>query len=140
EELLGERALEVGDGSVDQLRAIVGGHYFHARWQARLDFRQLRLDALDHTQGVLAITHDRHAADHIAGTVEIGDTATHVGPELDAPDVTNQDRRAAALVAADNDLLEILHGAGIAAPAHHVFTAVQLDEPPANVVVALADC
>ena len=59
---------------------------------AGLDLLELRLDALDHLQRVLALPHDDDAGDDVARAVQIGDAAPQVGAERDRADVAHADR------------------------------------------------
>ena len=67
--------------SLDQAGPVVGRHDPHARRQRRLHLAQLRLDAVDHAQRVLAEAHDDDAADDLALAVELGDAAADVGAD-----------------------------------------------------------
>ena len=48
-------------------------------------------------------------------------------------------RTASRLVRLDDDLLDVLDALQVAAPAHHELAARELDEAPADLVVALPD-
>ena len=64
---------------MDQVGAIVDGADRHVGGQARLDFGDLLLEAIDHRQRIFAIPRHRDARDDFAFTVEFGDAATLVG-------------------------------------------------------------
>src|SRR5438477_348339 len=70
--------------------------------------------------------------------VELDEPAAEVGPEVHAADVSDEDRRAVP-VRADGDLLDVGHGADVAAAAHHVLRTPPLDEAAADVVIRAAD-
>ena len=126
------------DGPLDQRRAVVGGDDLDALGQRRLDLFQLLLDPLDDVQGVLAGPHDDDAAHRVAFAVEVGDAAADFRSQGDGAEVLDQDRRS-LLVRSDDDLFDVLHALGVAPPADHVLRAGELDQPPAHVVVAVAN-
>ena len=61
------------------------------------------------------------------------------GPSVDLRDVLDQHRRAGLRVDRDDDVLDVLERAHVAAAAHHVLGAGELEQPAADLVVALAD-
>src|SRR6185503_18265377 len=71
-------------------------------------------------------------------SVEIAEPAPEVRPDRHAAEIPHEDGHA-ALVGADDDRLEVLDGARVAAAADHVLGSRELDEPPSDVLVAVAD-
>ncbi len=134
---LDQRGLQVVDGAQDQLGPVVDGDDLDARRQAGLDLLELGLDALDDVQGVLALAHDDDAGDHVARPVQVGDAAADVRAQHHLADVLDPDGRA-ALAGREDDLLDVLERLGVAAPAHHVLGAAELDQAAADIVVAAA--
>src|SRR5205085_5128002 len=94
DELLGELVPEVVHGALDQLRAVVGRHDLHARGQAALQLRELRLDRGDRFQRVLPGAHHDYTADDFTLTVQVGHAAAHLGPQLDVRDIPQENRDA----------------------------------------------
>ena len=94
------------DRSFDQGRAVGDGHDLDALGKSLLQFLKLCLDALDDVIGVGAISYDDDPADDLAVTVQLRETATHVGPPLHRANVLQQDRRAVA-IHTERDLLEV---------------------------------
>ncbi len=130
--------LQRGNRILDQLRAVVGRDDFDARRQGLPDVFDLLLDALDHLEGVLAVTHHHDAADRVPLSVEVGQPATDLRAYYDASEILDQDRDA-ILVRTDDDAFDVSDRACIAASAHHVLGPAHLDQAPADVVVALPD-
>ncbi len=132
-----QRGLHVVDRARDQVGAIVDGDDPDTGRQAGLDLPHLRLDALDHLEGVLAVAHDDDARDRLSGTVEIGETAAEIRAQRDLADVLDADRRA-ALARREHDVLEIANRPRVAASAHHVLGTAELDQSAAHLVVSTA--
>ena len=138
EELFHQRVAEGVDGPLDERRAVVDGDDLDPRGQRRRDAAELLLHAVDDAQRVLSVTHDDHAAHRLALAVELGEPAAQVGPQVDAADVAHQDRGPAA-VGPDRDLLQVGDRLNVAAAAHDVLGAAELDQAPAHLVVRAAD-
>jgi hypothetical protein len=92
---------------------------------------------MDDVQRVLASAHDDDAAHHVSLAVEVGYATAHLGTERHLRHVLDQHGRAA--VGTEHDVFDVVNVLHVAAAAHHVLTARQLDEAPADVVVATAN-
>ncbi len=136
EDHLDERGLQVADGPVDQVGAVIDRHDLHAVRQARLDFPNPGLDPVNHLQGVLTMTHDDDAGDDFAGAVQVGHAPPQVGAEGHLGDIADPDGRAVAAV--QDEVLEVFERADITVAADHVFGAAELQQPPAGLDVAAA--
>ncbi len=126
------------DRALDQLRAVVGGHDAHALGEGRLDLLEAFLDPADHLARVLAVAHDHDAADHVAPAVQVGDPAPDLRAQGHRGHVA-QEHGGALLVGLEDDVLEVLARLQVAAAAHHVLAARELEEPAPDLVVAVAD-
>ena len=91
--LLGELLAQRRDRPLDQLRAVVGDVDLDALRQALLELVEALLHPLDHAPGVLAEAQQHDARDDLALAVHVDETASHLGPELDAGHLAQQDRR-----------------------------------------------
>ena len=87
-ELFQQFVAEVVDGTVDQLRTIIGSDHFDAGGQAGFQAVQLGLHGSDGVPGILAGAQDDHATDHFTLAVQFGDTATHLWPQLNGGHLT----------------------------------------------------
>ena len=134
---LGQRGRQRIDGLLDQGRAVVDRHDLHAVRQCRLHLGNPRLDPLDHAQRVLAVTHHHHAADREPLAVEFGGAALHRRAELNLGHVRDP-HRLAALAGAQHDVFQVLLRAHVAAAAHELLVAGDLQHPAADVVVRAA--
>ncbi len=134
---LDDGSLEVVHRAVDELGAVVADDDLDALGEAGGDLVELLLDGLDDLEGVLLVAHDHDALDHLALAVELGDPAPDVRALGDLAEILDPDRRA-ELAAADDDLLEVLDGLGVAVAAHHVLGAAELHEPAADLGGAVA--
>ncbi len=131
--------LQVVDGSLDQLRAVVGGDELDPWRQRRPDFLQLRLDPLDDVERVLAVAHHDDAADRVA-RARRGRRRPGGSPARARRDPSSRTWIGRAVrVLADDDLLDVADRSRVSAAAHHVLGAGELDEAAADVVVPLAD-
>ena len=137
DDLLDELLLHRPDGVLDELRPVVGRHHLDALRERGLQLLELRLDALDHVQGVLARAHHDDAADHVSLAVEVRHAPPQLGTERDRRHVLHEHRGPA--LRAEHEGLEVLDALHVAAAADHVLAPAELDEPAADVVVALAD-
>ena len=135
--LLDELVPHGADGLADELGAIVGGHHLHALGQGRAELGELGLHALDDVERVLALAHHHDPAHHVPLAVQVGHAAPDLRAERHLGDVLHLDGRASLRL--QHQLLQIRDRLHVAAPAHHVLAAGELDEPPAHVVVPLAD-
>ena len=132
---LDQGGLQVGDGSQDQLGAVVDGDHRHPFRQARPDLLEFFLDPFDDIQGVLALPHHHDAGNHLAGAVKVRDPAALVRPQGHRADILDTDRTA-GLAGGQQDVFEIGEGFGIAASADHVLGAAEFDQSPRRLVVA----
>ena len=119
----------------DQIRAVVNRDDLHAVRQAGLDLPDLRLHTLDHVQRILPLPHHDDSGDHVAPAVEVGNPPADVRPQHHLADVLDPDRRT-VVAGREDDVLDVADGLGIAAPAHHVLAAAELDHAPAGFAVA----
>src|SRR5262249_14706066 len=138
QQLFPERVLQRVNRAIDQLRTVVGRNDLDPFREGLLHVLQLRLHAVDHVQRILAVPHDHDPTDRLALAVELDEAAPQIRAEVDLADVTDEDRRAVA-VRPDGDLLDVVDGGDVAAAAHHVLGAVELHEPPADLVVRAPD-
>jgi hypothetical protein len=92
---LDELAAKRVNRRLDEAGAVIAVHEHHALRQRALDLGHLRLDAVDHVEGVLAIAHHDPAGHDLAATVEISDAAPNVRTELHVRDVGEHNRRSA---------------------------------------------
>src|SRR5205823_1675301 len=132
-ELLEQGVPEGVDRSVDEIRAIVGADDLHPGREGSLHLVELSLYALDDLEGILSVPHHDDAANRLAVAVELDEPAPEVGTEMNATDVADQDRRAAA-IRPDGDLFDVLDRAHVAPTADEVFGPVELDETAADLV------
>ena len=84
-----------------------------------------------------SLAHHDDPRYHFAGAVEIRDAPPQIGADRDVADVADPDRRA-ALAGGHDDALEVGDGLRVAAAAHHVLGAAELDQPTAGLGVAAA--
>src|ERR1051326_671184 len=99
---------------------------------------QLRLHAVDHLQGVLSLPHDDNAGNDFAISIQVGDSAAQIGTKDHLPNVLYANRRTG--IAGDQDnVLKVLNGFGIAAAAHHILSAAELQQAAAGFAVAAAN-
>ena len=134
DDLLDERVLQRANGAVDQFAAIVKRFDRHARREARGDARDLFLHGLDHGVSVFARAHDDHAPDDFMA-VHIERAAAEVAADLDARDITQEDRRSLAF--AQDDVFEIRRALHEAEPPDNELHSVFLDDPAADIQAAL---
>src|SRR5262249_43563860 len=87
---------------------------------------------------VLAKPHDDDAADRFPASVQFSDAATDVRAESHLRDVADADG-GSALVGAERDVLNVLDGGEIAAPADHVLAAREFEQTPLDGLVANLD-
>src|SRR5688572_1224270 len=96
----------------------------------------LRFDALDHLESVLALPHHDDAGYHLALTVPVGRAAPQVGAESDVGNLANAHGHSGG-VGRDHDLTDVLCRFDVPAAADHVLRAAELHQPSAHIVVAL---
>ena len=129
--LFDELSAEGGHRRLDQWGAVVGNDQFHAFGQRGLDLvLNGPLDALENVVGVLAEADDDDASGNIAQAVVIHHASANVRADLHDTHVAHADGGAVRL-GPQGDLLDVGHGLEVAAPAHHVLAAGELDYPPA---------
>src|SRR5205085_2340249 len=132
-----ERVFQCVDGAVDQARLVVDRQYLDAFGEAAGDPGNLRLDVLDHREGVFPVALQYDAADDFAFAVELGQPTPLVRAKLDARHVA--DAHGSAPLGLQHDLLEIGYTSQIPAAAHHVLALAHLDDAATDVHVAGAD-
>ncbi len=137
-ELLDQLLAEVGNGPVDQLRAVVGGDHLDAGRQAAFQLGQLGLHRRDGLAGVLARPQDHHPAGHLALAVQFGDAAPHFWAHLKGGDVSQPHRHAAGS-GADWHGAEVVELGEVAVGADHVFGLAQLQHRTAGLLVGTLD-
>ena len=135
--LLDELFAQRGDGSLDELGAIIGGDDFDTFRQGAFDFLQFPFDSIDDTQRILPVAHDNDAADDLAFAVEFGDAAAEVGAEVNGADIFYKNWR--AILGFQGDILDVLNTFDVAAPAHVVFGGGDLEDLSAHVAIGHAD-
>ena len=128
---LDERLAHVVDRAADQRRAVVDRDDLHPGRQARLDLADALLDPIDHVDRVLSLAHHDDPRHHFAGAVQIRDAAPQIRADRHVADVADPDRRA-ALAGGHDDALEVGDRLRVAAAAHHVLGAAELDQPAAS--------
>ena len=133
---LDERVLERADGAIDQFAAIVERFDRHAHRQTRRDARDLLLHGLDDGVRVFARAHHDHTADNLV-TIHVESTTAEVAADLDARDITQENRRAFAL--AQDDMFEIRRAFHEAEAAYDKLHSVFLDDTTSDIQTALAD-
>ena len=138
DDLFNQLLLQGGDCPLNEAGAVVHRDDLDAVRQCRLDLLDLRLDSVDHVQGVLTIAHDDDAPDGLALAVVVGDPSAHVGAKLDFRDIPQHDGSPLA-TGPERYVLEVSHRPNIPPPPDHVFRSRCLDGPAADVVVAATD-
>ena len=134
---LDERLAHVVDRAADQRRAVVDRDDLHPGRQARLDLADALLDPIDHVDRVLSLAHHDDARHHFAGAVQVRHAPPQIRADRHVADVADPDRRA-ALAGGHDDALEVGDRLRVAAAAHHVLGAAELDQPTASLRVAAA--
>ncbi len=137
-DFLHQRVFQAVDGSLDQIRAVVGRDHLHARGEARLDLAQLVLDAADNREGVFALSHNDDSGDGVARAVPVGHAAPQIGTEDHLSDVFDA-HRYARWRRRERYFGNVVLAPRVAAAAHHVLCAGQLQQAPAHVAVAAAN-
>src|ERR1051326_5833313 len=98
---------------------------------------QLRLDAIDDLQRVLSLPHDHDPGNNFAVSIQVGDSPAQVRSQHHLAYILDSNR-CAGFAGHQCDILEILHGLGRAASAHHVFSAAELQQAAADLTVPAA--
>ena len=137
ETLLDQRALQVVDGTQDQIRSVVDRLNRHAIRQTGRDLGDLDLQVSDDLQRVLSEARHRDSGNHFALAIEFGQAAPLVGRHFDACNVTDQHRSAA--LALDHQPLDIGLAAQVALATHHELRLGHLDHAAADVAVGVAN-
>ena len=130
--------LHRADRLLDQLGTVVRDFDLHPLRKGRFNFFQLFFNAFNDVQGVLFITHDHDAPDHIPAAVQVGHAATDVRPQPDLRDILHENRHARGIRLYDN-ILDIFNGFDVTSPAHHIFRPAEFQEPPADFDIAVPD-
>ncbi len=136
--LLDQGLLQRVDGTMDELRPVVGRDNLYPFGERGLDFGEALLDAVDDVQRVFTIAHDDDATNYLALAVELRDAAAQVGALLHGGDVAQQDGRPPP-VRTQRDGLEVGQRAHVAPPPHEVLPPGELDGAAAHVVVPRAN-
>jgi hypothetical protein len=123
---LDERLADVVDGAADQRRPVVDRDNLHSGWHARFNLVDALLDPIDHVNRVLSLAHDDDARHHLAGAVQIGEPPPQIRADRHVADVANPDRRT-GIARGHDDALEVGDRLRVAAAAHHVLGAAELD-------------
>src|SRR6266571_740462 len=89
-----EIALQRFDGCLNQSRPVITGENFDAGRKRRFDFAKLFLNAVDHLKRVHSVTHHNDSADGFPFAVPLRHTRADIGPERDASQVADKNRRA----------------------------------------------
>ena len=137
--LLDQLVAQGVDRALDELRAVVGDVDLHALGQAVLELGEPLLDPVDHLEGVLAEAQQHDAGDDLALAVHVDEAATHLGAQLDARDLAQQDRCVALRIDGDGDGLEIVERLDVALAANHELGLRHLDQAPAGLDVGALD-
>ena len=132
-----QRRLERGDGTVDQLRAVVDRHDLRPFGQRRHNLLEPVLDVVDDGQRIGAEALQRDAARHFAVAVEFGDAATFVAGKFNAGHVLQQYRGAA--VGLHDDIFDVIDAFEVATTAHHELVLGEFQRASADVHVAAAN-
>ena len=133
QELLDQLARQVVDRALDQGTAVIGRDDLDALGQAALQLGQLGLHGGDRFLSVLARTQHHHAACDLALAVQFGDAPAHLGPHLHGGDIAQANRNIAPRDQGDGP--EIVQRLEVAARAHHVLRARQLQHRAAALLV-----
>ncbi len=136
--LLRQLASQDLDRLPDKGGPIVDGNDLDTLGKPCLELLELRFDAFDCGQSVLAEAHDDHAAHRLAFAVQLCETSAQFGPEADLGNITNQDRNTVG-AHADRHVLHILQCFEVPEAPDHVFRLGHLHEPSADIVIASAD-
>ena len=136
QQLLEEADAEAFDGTLDESAAVVGHLDRDALGQARSHGGEPGLDVLDHLERAGAVPHDDDATHGLALAVPLGEAPAHLGTDADGRDVPEQDGRAGG-VDAERDLADVVRRGDVAAAADHELLLGGLEEPSADVAVAV---
>ena len=98
-------AFQVLDRTGNQRRPVIDRDDVHAVGKAALEFGKLRLDAIDHVEGVLAVPHDHDPCHRLTLAVQFDDAAAKRRSLHDAGNVGKRHGRAVLRV--DDHLFEI---------------------------------
>ena len=128
-----QRALGVGDGAFDELRAVVDGDHAHTLGHTGRNLAQPCLEALDDIERIAALAHDHDAGHHISAPVKIAEAAAYVGAQNDLPDILDANRRSA--LRGEHCFVKIGNGVDVALATNHVFGAAGFKQPRAGLLV-----
>src|SRR3989338_9166001 len=126
------------DRLFDQLGTIIRDFNFYPLRKGRFDVFQLLFNAFNDLQGVLFITHDHDAPDHVSAAVQVGHSPADVRPQADLRDILHEDRHAPGIRLYDN-ILNVFNGFDITSHAHHIFRPAEFQESPADFDIAVPD-
>ena len=103
QELFQQLAVQVVDGVIDERGAVIGGHHFDAVRQARANFLQALLDAVNGFKGVFTEAHHHDATGDFPFPVQFGDSTSHLGAKPNIRHISQQ-QRFAITIDAQRDL------------------------------------
>src|SRR5947208_13551048 len=132
--LLDQLLAQCCDRLFDKTGPIVAVDEAHTTGKRRCKRRHLRLDALDHREGILAVAHNDPAGDDLAFSVEIGDAAPNLRTDLHIRDVTDGDWRAPS-ADAEAHLANVIKGLKTPASSYHILAAAHLEDASSDVLV-----
>ena len=132
EQLVADRLEEIRQRVPDQPGAVVGRDELDALRAASVPTAaSLSCKRARDREHVAPLLHDGDAADDLSLAVEIGDAPPQVVADLQVADVAQVDRLA-CLVAADDEVLELVEVLGVDRPAQLVFAVGHLDRATAS--------
>src|SRR6266545_2158494 len=134
DQLLAQRA----DGTLDQIRAVVGCDDVHALGQRSFDFFQLLFYGVNDVDRILAVAHYDDAANDFAASIQLDHAAPQICAEMDVPHIFQIIRR--AVLHFENDVLDVLNFFDVAAAANVILGGCDLEDFAADVGVAHLDC
>ena len=130
--------LERFNGTVNERTAVVGDGVFHVGRQPFHRFVQLFFHVDDDLARVGAVTHNHNAADGLSLAVPLGDTAPHVGTELDVGDLVEEDWDSFA-THAHRHLAEVVQVFDVTLNPEDKFLFRQFDGASADLAIAAFD-
>ena len=134
---LDQRAFQGLDRRLDQRRAVVDRDNLGTRRKAAFDGVEAVLGIVDHGQRVGSEPLQHDAACDLAFAIQLGDAAPLVRHEFHSRDVAELERH--AVLAFQDDVLDIRNALQVAAAADHELELGQLDRAAASVGIAGAD-
>src|SRR5437588_10795189 len=138
-QFLDELSAEVLDGTLDELGAVIGGHDLDSGRETRLQLRELGFYGVNGLQGILAGAHDDDAAGDLSVTVQVRDSAPHLGTDLHGGHVAHPNRDT-GVSSRERDAAEILQRLQVTRGANHVLRFGELEHRASGLLVCVADC